>query len=220
MEHTPTSNGSQQKGSQSNASHVDYSAAVCIPVILSFAIIRLYGKTFILKKTWDDLACLFGITVGLTYIALGIVLVHSGHAFGRHQVADLHLPPDILRLSSVYHSIYGPAIWFVKLTVFILYIEIFGRIRWLKICAYLGAIVTGLMYFSSLIVFLLFCSPFVTRWSSRKCLSVSPFLVSVGIVNFTSDLYLMILPLPAVWKLQLPMKKKIGISVIFLTGTM
>ena len=39
-----------------------------------------------------------------------------------------------------------------------------------------------------------------------------------GAVNVGSDLYILCLPIPGVWQLQAPLSKKIGISVIFLTG--
>lgn len=43
---------------------------------------------------------------------------------------------------------------------------------------------------------------------------------SQGIVGVISDLYLFILPIPIVWKLQMPLRKKIGICVVFATGSL
>lgn len=42
--------------------------------------------------------------------------------------------------------------------------------------------------------------------------------VMLGTVNIVSDLYILLLPLPAIWSLQLPTKKKLGVSAIFTTG--
>ncbi len=39
-----------------------------------------------------------------------------------------------------------------------------------------------------------------------------------GAVNVWSDLYILRLPIPGVWQLQLPLGKKIGVSAMFLTG--
>ena len=44
-------------------------------------------------------------------------------------------------------------------------------------------------------------------------------VVIFGAASVVSDLYLVILPLPAVWSLQLPFRKKIGVSAMFLTGS-
>ncbi|KAL8728927.1 MAG: hypothetical protein Q9181_005175 [Wetmoreana brouardii] len=46
--------------------------------------------------------------------------------------------------------------------------------------------------------------------------------VTIGVVQsavgIVSDFYLLIIPIPAVWTLQLPLRKKIGIIGIFMTG--
>ena len=217
MVHEPASIAGQNDA-QSIAKYVDYSAAVCIPIIVCFAALRTYGKILILKKTWDDLVCMLSLVTTLTYIALGLALVHAGDALGRH-FENQSIEEKQRRLSSGYQAIYGPFVWLVKLTIFILYIEIFGSIRWLRLSAFIGALFTGMVYLGSMIVFLVFCSPFVVEWTSQRCHRAAPFLASVGVVNFVSDLFLIVLPLPAVWNLQLPRKKKVAISVIFMTGT-
>ena len=45
-----------------------------------------------------------------------------------------------------------------------------------------------------------------------------PLNIALGVVNIISDFFILIVPLPAVWSLQLPIKKKVGISAIILTG--
>jgi len=44
------------------------------------------------------------------------------------------------------------------------------------------------------------------------------FGVVQGIFNVVSDFYLLVVPLPAVWGLQLPRKKRVEILAIFGTG--
>lgn len=45
-------------------------------------------------------------------------------------------------------------------------------------------------------------------------------VIVLGVVSLVSDVYLVILPLPAVWKLQLPLGRKIAVSAMFFTGSM
>ena len=47
---------------------------------------------------------------------------------------------------------------------------------------------------------------------------VGSLTVAQGVFNVLGDLYLIILPLVAVWGLQMPTKKKAGVSLMFLTG--
>ena len=118
--------------------------------------------------------------------------------------------------------------WFIKLSLFVLYLEIFGRLRWLRYSALIGMIITGLFYFASAIIYAVPCSPrnghnqtaYLQAIVSPQCLTTRPMMVVIGAASVVSDLYLVILPLPAVWSLQLPFRKKIGVSAMFLTGSM
>lgn len=122
--------------------------------------------------------------------------------------------------------LYGPAIWMIKLSLFLLILELFGTLKWLRYLVYGGILVTGMVYFSIMIAIAAACSP-------RKGFSKGDYLVVIadpkcarndflntwpGIFNILSDFYLLVIPLPAVWGLQLPTRKKIGISAMFLTG--
>ena len=59
---------------------------------------------------------------------------------------------------------------------------------------------------------------YLTAIASPRCSLNKPLNVALGVVNIFSDFFILILPLPAVWSLQLPVKKKVGISAIILTG--
>lgn len=92
--------------------------------------------------------------------------------------------------------------------------------------AYGGVTFTGLFYLSASIALIVLCAPrdgqSITSYSlaitSRRCEPSKAISYSVGIFNVVTDFYLLILPLPAVWSLQLPIRQKIGVSAIFLTG--
>lgn len=132
------------------------------------------------------------------------------------------------QLSLVIWAVYGPCLWFIKLSLFVLYLEIFGLLRWLKHLAFFGIVTTGLFYFASMVAFLVLCSPqsghsqiaYLTALASPKCSKSMPLATVIGAVSVASDLYLVVLPLPAVWSLQLPFHRKIGVSAMFLTGFM
>lgn len=126
--------------------------------------------------------------------------------------------------------IYGPCIWFIKLSLFLLLLELFGRLRWLRYMAIAGMTVTGLFYGATVVVYPVMCSPrgpapqsqvsYIRALTSEKCRQARLLMNLVGVINVISDLYLILLPLPAVWSLNLPLRKKIGVSTIFFTGSM
>lgn len=56
---------------------------------------------------------------------------------------------------------------------------------------------------------------------SPQCRALNTSLATVvRAANVVSDLYLLVLPLPAVWALNLDIKRRLGVSAMFLTGSM
>lgn len=55
--------------------------------------------------------------------------------------------------------------------------------------------------------------------SKHKCRSTSvTFGVVLAAIGVFSDLLVILIPIPVIWRLQLSTKKKIGVSVIFFTA--
>ena len=112
---------------------------------------------------------------------------------------------------------------FLKLTFFIMYLDIFGPMRWLRICGYIGAIFTTLFYGSMTIALFIFATPGrgETWWShtttrgERLDLALS---VPQSVVGLAIDIAILVLPIVAVMQLQLPKKRKFGVILIFMTG--
>ena len=89
-----------------------------------------------------------------------------------------------------------------------------------------GIWVTGIFYLTTLIIFLVLCSPksdtkigLLMAQNSDKCHDQVQLLnVTMGAFGLASDIYLLCIPLPAVWSLQMALKRKLAILMIFLTG--
>ncbi|KAH6662796.1 hypothetical protein B0J14DRAFT_610215 [Halenospora varia] len=218
------------KNPTSRANQVYIAAAICLPLIFLFAGLRIWAKLSLMKgrRTWDDLTCTLGLIAGTFFISITVAAVGGG-AYGIHQwdltIRDFTKTQLILTL--IVESVYGPCIWFIKLSLFVLYLEIFGLLKWMRFFAISGMVVTGLFYFSSMVAFLAMCVPtkghdqfdYLFALAQPRCAkSTMPLVTATGVVNVISDLFLIALPLPAVWKLQLPTQRKWGVSAMFLTG--
>ena len=114
----------------------------------------------------------------------------------------------------------------IKLSLFLLILGVFGTLRWLRLLVYLGIVVTGFVYFSIMIAMAASCAPrhgytkldYLSAISAPRCARNDYLNTWPGLFNILSDFYLLVIPLPAVWALQLPTAKKLGISAMFLTG--
>ncbi|KAL9596411.1 MAG: hypothetical protein Q9179_004623 [Wetmoreana sp. 5 TL-2023] len=82
-----------------------------------------------------------------------------------------------------------------------------------------------LFYMACLLVEVISCTPWPGQtWLeaslSKRCGRDLVLGYVMAAVNVVSDFYLLAIPIPVVWNLQMPLKRKIGVSAIFLTGFM
>lgn len=115
--------------------------------------------------------------------------------------------------------------FFAKLALFLMYYRIFALNRWTRIAIYFGIILNGLFYFASCIGLIILCIPRRSEsWTSMtyatRCYHAEAMGDVQGIFGLVSDLYIFILPLPVLFRLQMSLKKKLGITAVFLTGLM
>ena len=120
-------------------------------------------------------------------------------------------------------SLYGPVIFAVKASLFLLFYGIFGRLRWMRLSIFAGLVVTGVWYLSNVVVFAVLCSPrpgesYLEAAYSPICQKAETYGLVNSVFNIVSDFYLLILPIPAVLGLQMPTKKKLGVLAVFGTG--
>lgn len=62
------------------------------------------------------------------------------------------------------------------------------------------------------------CAPIDFTWNkgqSGQCINIEILFVTLGIVNAVTDIIIVIMPLPLIWKLKMPRGRKIGICGIF-----
>jgi hypothetical protein len=69
------------------------------------------------------------------------------------------------------------------------------------------------------------CTPVDAIWTHfmwetpEFCIDLIPFFDAVSITDAVTDLMILILPIPMIWKLQMPFKQKMALSGIFALGT-
>ena len=112
----------------------------------------------------------------------------------------------------------------VKSSLFLLYYRIFSPIRRVKILIYCGIGFNVILYTTAFALHLHYCGPesgtdLGEVLVSRQCVvDAQNAGTAQASINIFSDLYLLCLPVPVVWKMQLPKKKKLGVLAMFMTG--
>ena len=121
--------------------------------------------------------------------------------------------------------IYCITMLFAKVALFLLYYRVFSLHHWTKIAIYIGIGVTFLFYFATGVANLVLCIPRRNEsWTStpyvERCYRAEVMGDVQGVFGLVSDLYIFVLPLPALYRLHMSFKKKMGITAVFLTGLM
>lgn len=120
----------------------------------------------------------------------------------------------------VYENFYAPAIATSKFSVLLFYNRIFS-IRSFRMALYaIGT--TVIMWWIAMQFTVIFeCTPIDFTWTPKgpgHCISLDKFFLGQAIPNIATDIVLLSIPIPMIWKLQLPHSQKVALSGVFLTG--
>lgn len=118
-----------------------------------------------------------------------------------------------------------PALGLIKFSLFIQYYLLFRPLRWVRISVWIGATVSAVFYVAVTITAFVLNSPWpgeslLEGLLSWHYLEFSQFSIPTGVIGMLVDWYLLILPIPAVWTLQMSTSKKLGVLIIFMTGSL
>ena len=97
----------------------------------------------------------------------------------------------------------------LKMSLLLLYLRIFAPDKATRYLIYIGMAICIVAY--TTLMFLSIFANVTTVIAANKTL---------GVVNFSSDVYILCVPIAAVAKLQLSFKKKVGVMFIFMAGIM
>jgi hypothetical protein len=87
-------------------------------------------------------------------------------------------------------------------------------------------IIANLMVYTAILFSFIFaCWPREHIWNpfatgKAKCIDTAAALLASSAINLISDITILVLPLLGISKLQMPLKRKIGVGAIFLTGAL
>ncbi|KAF2471691.1 uncharacterized protein BDR25DRAFT_222690 [Lindgomyces ingoldianus] len=122
--------------------------------------------------------------------------------------------------------VYCPAIFAVKMAILVQYLKMFAPNRTVNPTMFFGAwtMILACFIFYTIVMFwtIFYCSPRPMIWNKftpgGHCHDHSPIVISSGIFNMVSDVIILLLPTSSLWKLRVPIGKKISVSLLFGTG--
>ncbi|KAI1099435.1 hypothetical protein F4804DRAFT_321956 [Jackrogersella minutella] len=196
-------------------------------VLMTFAMsIQIYTKAIILKSMkHEDYFAIFAL-VG--FLIWDIIFIYvSGLGLSRNQW-DIRAidTPYFLYMMNVTEIIYGPSMLAAKYFVLVQLKRIFcptgmkNSVWWIIH----GLIVATVAYYTAcFFTFIFQCWPRAAIWNpalapGATCINFKVATLVSGIINMILDIGIFVTPLWAIWLLQMPMNRKIGVISVFGAG--
>ncbi|MCJ1380706.1 hypothetical protein MMC17_003814 [Xylographa soralifera] len=205
-----------------------YASSVIMAVVTTIAVVLrlLCRRKLNAKVTLDDYCIMFALVLIYGLCADQIVCVHFGA--GRHAIV-VPIPQQVHLLQTIwaFELIYATATTVIKGSILLLYRRMFPttatsvawRAAWFFVMAWV------ILWFIGCGLAAAFqCTPVSFYWNqvagdtSGFCINEYSFLAGNAALNITSDIMILLLPMPIVWRLHIKKSQKLAISAIFFLG--
>jgi hypothetical protein len=117
--------------------------------------------------------------------------------------------------------VYLFAVLFPKLAILAIYLHVFTDKLYRKACWFLGGLLVA-NTIGSTVAGVLMCVPLNYLWDRSidgHCFDIPDYLRYIALVNIVTDVVMLVLPLPLIWKLRISRNVKLGLTCTFATGS-
>lgn len=217
--------GEPPPGTDLSANHTGNNNAAVIVTYIIAAIavaLRFYTRSRVRRVSiasddWLSLAALVSVTASFVSTIIG-----GYHGLGKHVwIVPIEDVVTVMQILFAYVLIYVVTVPLIKFSILLLYRRIFGMTWTIWVCMLL----TAGYFVSCTVAFLVCCQPVSYYWSQYadptggKCVfDLYPFYIGNAAANLTTDVLILLVPIPLTWKLQMRTSQKILIIGIFLLG--
>jgi len=146
---------------------------------------------------------------------------------GRHEDVLLAFNPVAVinwaKCGYAVETLYCTAVVFPKLSILGFYLRIFTTKPY-RMTVYVVAGILVANGIAGVITSLSSCQPFAARWDltilGSHCIDTLQYWRYISLANILTDVVMLGLPLPVVWRLHVSKAQKYGLTIVFLTGSM
>jgi hypothetical protein len=125
-------------------------------------------------------------------------------------------------MSIIWGVFYGLSFLCVKVSILLFYLRL-SPYKLFRIAVWAVMIVTIVYSILGSFSFLFNCQPIAKTWDialAGKCIDLAKILMTHGSLTIATDIAMLLLPIALVRKLTLPLKEKVVLAGLFMTGTL
>ncbi|KAJ4047576.1 hypothetical protein NW761_007367 [Fusarium oxysporum] len=183
-------------------------------------VLRVVSRAMVKQFRLDDMAAIASL---LTMIACGTAITSmTRFGLGRH-ISTVSSKNQILYLRCFWVSVffYMLSLFFIKMSFLINYYRLLSASKLRPYC--IGAMVLIVLWGSGVcILVFVMCIPLAGVWDPNVDAQCVPHITIMwwfnGVFNSIGDLFILTLPIPALWRLQLPRRQKAYLLFVFSLG--
>ncbi|KAF2110601.1 hypothetical protein BDV96DRAFT_552902 [Lophiotrema nucula] len=127
-----------------------------------------------------------------------------------------------LKNATVNCLLVGPALWFAKAAIALVYMRLFGIHQWLRVACWILIILSAPVYWHTVPLCGVYMFPHGNEsWDlslAKKGTKMGVPSAIVGSLNVALDLCLLLLPQPIIWRMSLSLRKRAGVAGVFMTA--
>ncbi|KAK4223038.1 hypothetical protein QBC38DRAFT_488572 [Podospora fimiseda] len=198
--------------------------SIFVPLALIAVFVRFFVRLKWTKvRGWDDICILLAAIGTIAHFVIHDQLIR--HGLGRHMwdiPVSWLISPSSIRLLSSNGIVSAWTFLFTKLSILLLYLNLFQVSRVTKIIIYVGiAVVTG--YYVSILFAAVAavnnCATITATKDSSFCYDWAGIVTIItNSFNSSTDWFLLILPLPLVMKIKMRMRQRLVVGSVFAAG--
>lgn len=194
--------------------------------ILAVALLsmRLYSTLGITRSaSGDDAASVLAMVFSLAYT--GLIVNTRDNARHGWDLPISAFTAGYFKIILSETIIAALGLLFSKLSILLLLFRLFSPTQTFRYLVYTAIVWATLISSVTIVVASALCTPrsgesFGSLTVVERCSHQQTWAVVQGALNMPLDFYILYLPIPMVWKLQMRPKRKIGVTAIFMTGFM
>ncbi|KAF4957001.1 hypothetical protein FGADI_3413 [Fusarium gaditjirri] len=201
-------------------------AAIITVLILALIAISLRFVARSIQRTkihWDDWVII--ISMALVGGTAGLAIAGGSYGAGKHiwavNLTDLQ---QIYKILFGYTFLYAASCSAIKISILLFYGRIFPTADLLFGLSMKFGYFLSISY--PIVIWVTMgnaCRPFEHFWTqfagtNGTCIDINTFFLALGIVNMINDFYILLIPIPHIFRLQMSLRKRIGVTGILMLG--
>ncbi|KAH7114328.1 hypothetical protein B0J11DRAFT_584759 [Dendryphion nanum] len=192
-------------------------------VMLALAFVVLAGRLFVNRKSLKISDWM--MVVGFIFDAglMGSFLTLSDRYLHQWDIPLCRLLGNYMKLHFANDIITGPALFFPKVAIFLFYMQVFSSAKTVRVGSIVGIVMAFMAYFPASLVLSYWNAPHVGQSWDELILSGMthkgvPGAITIGVASVIVDIYIFVLPLPTLARLNMPLARRVQVMSLFATA--